>query len=239
MLPLRQGTTIYRGGDGGDHLRRHIRPVCRQSVQSAELGKRRSDHAGMFPGGLGRPMFRRGGRIAQGLHGEALAIRGVVAGPRHDLWLVDHQPVHLVDDRAVDLARKSDVCRLRHRNGPRASVVGRGEREIRQTGAQTSPGSALRGIGLQRWHGLPLYLSFLLSDPLPPKYRQGEPALVLQYHLIRVYFRSRVRGHGGLHGTTCDQIGGPEGTDRPGEFSRLLFRAGALLRGKRVALGDG
>lgn len=80
------------------------------------MGEHGSDHPGMLKSRAGCAVFRRRGRIAQGIYGASLEIRRLPAGARHDLWLADYQPIHLVDDRPPDLAGESYVCGLRHRD---------------------------------------------------------------------------------------------------------------------------
>jgi len=64
-------------------------------------------------------MFRRGRRIAQILHGEALAECGLPADPRYDMRLVDHQLVYLVDDSQPRLAAEPVCLCLRYSHGSR------------------------------------------------------------------------------------------------------------------------
>jgi len=49
-------------------------------------------------------MFRCWCRIAEILYGEALEERGILADSGHDVWMVDNESFHLVDDSATQLA---------------------------------------------------------------------------------------------------------------------------------------
>jgi hypothetical protein len=57
-------------------------------------------------------MFRRWRRIAEILHGEALEERGILADSRYDFWVVDNEPVHMVDGSSAQLASESLLCCL-------------------------------------------------------------------------------------------------------------------------------